>query len=62
MEHIGSVYSALDRHAAHRLSEDYAADGSLHLTVSVVEASADPLATLLRDSTAGRVTADPVPS
>lgn len=62
VEHIGSVFAALNRHAAQRLQEDYAPDGALRLTVSIPEASADALTTLVRDTTAGRVSATLVPS
>lgn len=62
VEHIGSVFSALQRHAAERQAEEYGADGALRLTVSVAERAAGPLAALVRDSTAGRVTAEAVPA
>lgn len=60
VEHIGSVYAALERHAAQRVQEDYGSDGTLSLTVSVTEGSVDTLVTLVRDCTSGRVTAYPV--
>eukprot|EP00892_Ulva_mutabilis_P005498 jgi/Ulvmu1/331/UM001_0335.1 len=58
--HIGRVFAALDRHSAQRLEEDYAPDGVLRVTVSVPEPSMDALAALVRDSTAGAVTAAPI--
>lgn len=56
--HIGSVYNALCTMAAHDRCEEYAADGSLELEVSIEEGDLGMLKTKVRDATAGAATAD----
>ena len=52
---MGPVFILLDQHAAHRKSEEYLADGSLQLAVTVKESCIDQLQTKLMDATSGRV-------
>ena len=56
--HIGSVYSALSNYPSRDISEEYAADGSLELEVSIEEGDVATLKTKVRDATSGAATAD----
>jgi hypothetical protein len=60
--HIGAVYNALSNVAISDRSEEFTADGSLRLEVSVVEADAEAIAVRIRDATSGAATTDILPT
>ena len=54
-DQMGPVFSLLDQHGVQRLGEEYLADGSLQLEVSVKQAKAAQLQSEMMNATSGSV-------